>query len=86
MLKCAHLDKYFVTKCLKRRCYEDEDTYSEGSMNEFTSSNELTNDEASSLINVTSDSASKGVDRDVTFDNRVRCTNSLYDFNMCFVM
>ena len=55
-------------------------------MNDSTSSNELTNDEASSLINVTSDSASKGVDRDVTFDNRVRCTNSLYDFNICFVM
>ena len=86
MLKRAHLDKYFVTKRSKRRCYEDEDTYSEGSMNDSTSSNELADDEASSLINVTSDSASKEVDSDVTFDNRVRFTNSLYDFNTCFVM
>ena len=55
-------------------------------MNDSTSSNELADDEASSLINVTSDSASKEVDSDVTFDNRVRCTNSLYDFNTYFVM
>ena len=86
MLKRVHLDKYFVTKRSKRRYFEDEDTYSKGSMNDSTSSNELAGDEASSLINVTSDSASKEVDNDVTFDNRVRCTNSLYDFNMCFVM
>ena len=49
MSKHACLDKYFMTKW---RCVEDEDN--EGSISNFTNSNELAGDEASLL----SDSAS----------------------------
>ena len=70
----------------KQRCYEYED--SKCSINNSTSSNELAGDETSlfgSITNVTRASAIEEVDSD-TFDDRVSCVNSFYNFNTCFMM